>query len=495
MSESLKNKAISGTKWKTSLNTGRYFISFFLSIILARLLGPKEFGLIGMISILMAVAQIFIDSGLSQAVIRQKNVIEEDYSTVFYFNIFVSSFFYLLFFFTAPYVAAFYGEPILIPITRLVTLVFLINSLGIIQNSILVREIKFKTQAICNFSGLIVSVIIASIMAFQGFGVYSIVAQAISQSIVTNTMFWITSDWRPRGGFSMVSFKKLWGFASNILATNVVVRIVQNIDNVLIAKVFSAEQLGYYIKAKSSNEASQTVFTDTLNAISFSVLVKGNQNESELKRYHLLFFNVGAYVYLPVVFGFIAIAKAFTVVLFTDKWLPSVELTQIIAFSSITYFLGALFSQTMLVKGKGKMYFRLSTGKKILTLLAIPFGLFWGLYPFIWAFVFIGYVGLFLDFYFVGPLVHNHWSVYLKLLFKPLIPSVFMGILVYLMNYLPLQNYYLLLLFQIFSGFTIYIILSAMFKIEEYVYIKNVFLEQLVKYPKVLQFINLFSKK
>ncbi len=485
MAESLKQKAISGTKWKTSLNAGRYFISFFLSIILARLLEPREFGLIGMISILMAVAQIFIDSGLSQAVIRQKNVTEDDYSTVFYFNIFISSCFYLLFFFTAPLVADFFNEPILIPITRLVTLVFLINSSGIIQNSILVREVKFKIQAICNYTGLIVSVVIASIMAFNGYGVYSIVAQAISQALVTNIMFWITSDWRPKGGFSKDSFKRLWAFASNILATNIIVRIVQNIDNVLIAKVFSAQQLGFYIKAKSSNEASQTVFTDTFSAISFAILVKGNQNESEFKRFHMLFFNVGAYVYLPVVFGFIAIAKAFTIVLFTNKWLPSVQLTQIIAFSSIAYFFAALFSQTMLVKGEGKLYFRLSSGKKLLTLLAIPFGVFWGLYPFVWSFVAIGFFGLLMDFYFVGKLVENNVFIYLKLLIKPLLIASFMGFLVFLLTFLPINNYYILLFFQLTTGFVIYILLSIIFKIKEYYYVKEIFKEQMIKYPKI----------
>lgn len=486
MTESLKQKAIAGTKWKTSLNIGRYLISFVLSIILARLLEPREFGLIGMVAILSAIAQIFIDSGLSQAVIRQKEIGDKDYDTVFYFNIVVSVFFYLLLFFTAPLVAAFYNEPILIPITRLITLVFLINSFGTIQNSILVREIKFKQQALCNFTGLGVSVIIASIMAFQGFGVYSIVAQAISQAVVTNTMFWITSDWRPKSGFSKKAFLKLWSFGSNILATNIVVRLVDNIDKVLIAKVFSATQLGYYVKAKSSTDANQIIFTETLNATSFVVMVKGNRNKEELKRYHMLFFKVGTFVFIPIVFGFIAIAESFIVVLYSAKWLPSVPIAQIIALTGIAYFLDALFLQTVLVEGKGRLFFWLKSGKKLLSLLSIPLGIFMGFYPFIWSLVILNFIGLFLNFIFVGRLLNNHWYIYLKLLIKPVLTGGFMGGLVYLITFIPINNYLITMMLQLFAGFVIYISLSKLFKIDEYFYVKNIVLEQTAKF-KIIQ--------
>jgi len=481
LTESLKQKAIAGTKWKTSLNIGRYLMSFALSIILARLLEVREFGLIGMVAILSVIAQIFIDSGLSQAVIRQKEIGEKDYDTVFYFNIAISGLFYILFFFTAPLVAQFYNEPILIPVTRWITLVFLINSFGTIQNSILVREIKFKQQALCNFAGLGVSVIIAAIMALKGFGVYSIVAQALSQALITNSLFWITSDWRPKHRFSTESFKKLWAFASNILATNIVVRIIENIDKVLIAKVFSATQLGYYVKARSSTDANQIIFTETLNATSFAVMVKGNRSKEELKRYHMLFFTVGTYVFVPIVFGFMAIAEAFIVVLYSAKWLPSVPIAQIIALIGISYFLDALFLQTVMVEGKGRLYFWLKSGKKLLTLLSIPVGVFMGFYPFIWSLVVINFVGLILNFIFVGKMLNIPWYMYLKFLFKPFLLGGIMGGLVYLISLLPMAHYSITLVLQLFAGFVIYITLSKIFKIKEYFYVKDIVIEQTTK--------------
>ncbi|PLX09115.1 MAG: hypothetical protein C0596_04765 [Marinilabiliales bacterium] len=265
MAESLKNSAISGAKWNAILNIGRYFISFFLSIILARLLEPEEFGLIGMLTIFTAIAQVFINSCLSTAIIRDKNASPEDYSTVFYFNIVVSIFFYLLLFFTAPIIAGFYNEPQLVLLTRLVSLVFLINAFGLIQNAILIKAINFKKQAICNLTGLTVSVIVSAILAFMGYGVYSIAWQAVSQAIVTNVLFWVTSDWRPTGGFKKTSFLRLWSFGSKILATTIIARIVENIDNILIGKIFSAGQLGYYVRAKSSKQLPEQIFAGVLS--------------------------------------------------------------------------------------------------------------------------------------------------------------------------------------------------------------------------------------
>ena len=328
-------------------------------------------------------------------------------------------------------------------------------------------------------------------MAFQGFGVYSIVGQILSQAVVTNTMFWVTSDWRPSSGFSRASFKKLWGFASNILATNIVVRIIENIDKVLIAKVFSPTMLGFYVKARSSTDANQIVFTETLNATSFAVMVKGNKNKEELNRLHLLFYKIGTYGFFPIVFGFIAVAEAFIVVLFSDKWLPSVPIAQIYALTGIPYFLGALFMQTLLVEGKGKLYFRLTSGKKILTLLTLPVGIWWGFYPFIWSFVIIGFVGLLLDFIFVGKILENNLLKYIKLSLKPFLLSLIMFASVYSITFLNLNSYFVILMLQLFTGLFVYVFFSRLLKVNEYYYLRDIVFEQTTKF----KFINKVLKK
>jgi O-antigen/teichoic acid export membrane protein len=477
--ESIKSSAISAVKWSTISQIGSYGITFVLSIILARLLNPSEFGLTGMLSIFTGIAVVFINSGLSTAIIRNKDASPDDYSTVFYFNILVSTAFYLLFFFTAPLIAAFYKEPILIPLMRLITLVFLINSFGIVQNAILIKSISFKKQTICYLIGLVASVVVSVIMAFNDYGVYSIVGQAISQAFVTNLSLWISSKWRPSGRFSKSSLKKLWQFGSRILATNIVAQIVDNIDNLLIGKVFSAGQLGFYVRAKSTKQLPELIFTGILSSTSFAILAKVNDNDHEFKRLHIHFFKLGAYFFIPVILGFIAVAKSFIVVLYSDKWLPSVPLFQIISLSSFAYFFGALFSQTIIAKGVGKLYFRLMTGKKILGLLSMPFGLFWGLIPFLWSFVFISFLSLLLDFYFTSRLIKIKMSAYFLYLLKPLTISILMGLVVYSLTFIPIKSNLLMLITQCITGVVLYILFSMIFKIKEYYYFKKIVIEQL----------------
>jgi teichuronic acid exporter len=471
---SLKNLALSSVKWNIIANFGFYFISFFLSIILARLLDPSEFGLLGMLSIFTSVALVFINSGLSTAIIRTKEATPDDYSTVFYFNIFISTCFYILLFFFAPYIAIFYNEPELVPLTRLISLVFFLNSFGIIQNALLVKEINFKKQAICNLVGLALAAVVSGAMALNGFGVYSIVGQAITQALVTNLLFWVTSDWRPSGGFKKASFLKLWSFSSKILATNIISKIVENIDNVLIGKIFSTQQLGFYIRAKSSKQLPEQIFTGVLSSTAFAILSKVNNNEFEFKRLHLHFFKLGIYVFFPVIFGFIAIAEAFTVVLYSAKWLPSVPIFQIIAISSITYFLGALFSQTIMAKGDGKLYFRLTTAKKFLGLLSIPFGLFGGLYPFIISFVVLNLIGLLLDFIFTGRMLKIKVVIYIKALIKPTITAIIMSVIVYFVGYYLDFGYFLKLFIQLIIGIVLYIAFSYILKVTEFFYVKEI---------------------
>jgi teichuronic acid exporter len=479
MTRSLKQSGISGAKWTGLYHIGHYFITFFLSIVLARLLEPKEFGLVGMLSIFSAIALVFINSGFSVALVRAKETTKEDYSTVFLFNVLVSLFFYFLLFFAAPYIANFYKEPQLVLLTRLISLVFVINAFGLVQTVIMIRALNFKKQSICSLIGLLASVILAIFMAFKGYGVYSIVGQVISQAIVTTILFWFLSDWRPNAIFSKKSFKKLWGFSSKILATNIVNTIINNIDNLLIGKIFSANQLGFYVKAKSSKTIPVQIFTQVLNSTSFAILSKVQDDDNEFLRLHLYFFKIVAYVFIPVTFGFIAIAEPFVVILYSDKWLPSVPLLQILSLSGFSIVFGALFSQTLMAKGYGSLYFRLNTIKKIIGLLAIPFGLFWGLLPFIWAIVIFGFIGLLLDFIYVGRKIGVKSFDYLYFFLKPLFLSVFMAFSIYLFKYI-ISNYYFLIMLQISIGIAIYALLSVIFRVREFFTVKTIIMEQIV---------------
>lgn len=486
MGQTLKDSAISGAKWNGALNISKYAITFFLSIILARLLEPSEFGLMGMLTIFISVATVFVDSGLGVAIIRGKDTTEKDLTTVFYFNIVVSASLYLLLFFAAPLIADFYNQPKLIPLTRLVSLVFLINSLGLIQNAILIKNLNFRKQSICYFIGILASTVISIIMAFKGMGVYSIVGQAVSQAFFINLSLWLSSKWRPKTGFNKASFLKLWKFGSNVLGTNIVTKIIDNIDNILIGKIFSASALGFYVRAKSSKQLPLEIFMGVVNATSFPVLSKISDKHDEFTRLHYQFYKISCYVFLPVIFGFIAVAKAFTVVLYSAKWLPAVPLLRIVLLTALPVMLGALFNQTFMAKGQGKLYFRLNSFKKVITLLCLPFGLFWGMIPFLWSLVGISIVGMFLSFYYGGKSVNLTMKDYLIPLIKYAAIGLLMCALTYGIQFIPLHSYFLTLLIQLFTGFVTYTLLSIIFKIPEFFYVKQIAREQLIGLRKRL---------
>lgn len=487
MADSLKDSAISGAKWNALLLVSKYLITFLLSIVLARALSPLEFGLTGMLSIFVAIASIFIDSGFLVSLVRIKDTVEEDFSTVFYFNIAVSSIIYILIYFCSPLIASFYSQPILIPLSRLISLVFLINSFGIVQNAIFIKSLNFKTQSICNLVGIAVSAVVAMFMVYKDFGVYSIVGQVLSQSVVTNLMFWISSKWRPRTGIKLSSLRKLWKFASNIFATNIVGSIVDNVDNLIIGKFFPANNLGLYIRAKSMKSIPQDICIGVLNIISFPVLTKLSNNSQEFNRLHLKFYNIAIYVYIPIVIGFIAVSKAFTIVLYTEKWLSAVPYFQIIMISSVSFYLDALFNQTLMAKGAGRLYFKLFTAKKMLLLICTPIGAFIGIIPFIWAFVIMSFIGLMIDFYFTRRLLGFSATHYYKPLIRCILISIPMGVVSYSISMLPIENELWTLFLQIFIGVLVYIFLSMLARINEFYILKQIAKEQLSVFVRRLK--------
>ena len=226
---SLKQKTVKGLSWSIIDQIGNQGISFIVGIILARLLSPREFGLIGMITIFIALSESFINSGFSDALIRKKNCTNTDYSTVFYFNLIVGILFTAILYFSAPAIATFFDESELIPIVRVMGIILIIDSLTIIQRTILTKRIDFKLQTRISIIASIGSGVVAIIMAFNGYGVWSLVIQRISRQALNSFFLWLWNNWRPKLIFSIKSFKELFGFGNKLLISGLISTIFQNI--------------------------------------------------------------------------------------------------------------------------------------------------------------------------------------------------------------------------------------------------------------------------
>ncbi|TET67965.1 MAG: lipopolysaccharide biosynthesis protein, partial [Candidatus Aminicenantes bacterium] len=245
----LRQKTINGLKWSFVDSFANQGFQFIIGIILARLLVPKDFGLIGMLIFFIAISQSFIDSGFSQALIRKKDCKQVDFNTAFFFNLLVGIVFYLVLFFSADLIAGFFGEPQLFSLIRVLGLVLLINAFGLIQRTILIKEINFKLQTKISLIASFISGAVGIGMALNGFGVWSLVYKTIILQLTTTFLFWLWNKWKPTATFSVRVFKDLFQFGSKLLASGLIDTIYQNIYYLIIGKYFSAADLGYYTRA------------------------------------------------------------------------------------------------------------------------------------------------------------------------------------------------------------------------------------------------------
>ena len=421
--DDLKQKSIQTVRWTFLYHVLNYTVTFALSIILARLISPSEFGLTAMLSIFISIANILINSGLSSSLIRYNKSSEEDYTTVFYFNILISLFLYLIMFISAPWIAEFYEQPELILLTRTITLVFVLNSFGLIQNTVLVKALNFKKQTIINFIGLLISVIIGIIMAFQGYGIYSIVGQTLSQSFMVTTLLWITSKWRPHGFINLISLKKLWSFGSYVLFTGIFNSIAKNLDDLIVGKVFSASTLGFFVRAKSTRAIPENIFSNILSTTTFSVLSKLNDNPQEYRKKHNYFFRLSVFLFIPLTFGLNLICDDIVILLYGKKWLSSIPLLQILSIGLLPSMLSSFFNQSLIGYGDSKTTMKLNIIKRSITLAVLPSGLILEISSFVLIFTISQYIGLIFDFAFIIKNIKTKLKDYLKAIYGPIIAS------------------------------------------------------------------------
>ena len=266
--DNFKDKVIKGTLWSFLEAFARQFISFLLGLILARLLFPSDYGLIGMLMFFIAICQVFIDCGFANALICKKDRDDKDFSTAFYFNLIIGVVAYLILFIIAPYVAEFYNEPILKSLLRVVALSVVFNSLSIVQNAILTATLKMRLLTVVSVISQIIAGIVGVILAYSGFGVWALAIQSVGGSFMTMLTLWIVTKWRPRESWSNASFKYLWGFGSKMLFVGLISNAYSNIHSMLIGKFFNKNQLGLYSKSYNLSRIIPNTLYLALNKVS-----------------------------------------------------------------------------------------------------------------------------------------------------------------------------------------------------------------------------------
>ncbi|MFZ2322080.1 MAG: lipopolysaccharide biosynthesis protein [Ignavibacteriaceae bacterium] len=474
----LKQKTISGLTWSFIDNFAKLGITFVVGIILARLLEPREFGLIGMTTIFIAISQSFIDSGFTQALIRKQKCTQTDYSTVFFFNIINGILFFLILFFLSGLISNFFNEPKLTSIIRVLSISLIINALTIVQRARLIKDINFKLQTKISIIASIVSGIIGIWMALAGYGVWALVFKTLSGYILTSILLWLWNKWKPTFEISKESFIEMFTFGYKLLFSGLIDTIYKNIYLLIIGKFYSATELGYYTRAEQFNNLPSQNIIDVVQRVSFPVLSSIQDDLPRLKAAYQKLLKSTMLITFTLMFGMVVIAKPLILILIGIKWLPTVIYLQLLCFVGITYPLQSLNLNILLVKGRSDLYLKLEIIKKILALPVIIIGIYYGIISLILGMLFLNIVSYYLNSYWSGKLINYSFINQIKDILPSFFLAAFIGVIVFLIGDFIKIGYLWKLIIQISSGIIIFWILGETIKIDDYIYLKNIVLEK-----------------
>ena len=427
----LKQKTVSGLLWSFIDNIATLGITFIVGIILARLLTPKEFGLIGMLTIFIAISQSFIDSGFRQALIRKQNCTDTDYSTVFYFSLVISVLAYLILFLGANSIGDFFNEPALKPLIRVLGIGLIINALAIIQSTLLTKLIDFKLQAKISVISSVLAGIISIYMAYTGWGVWSLVASSIIRNLVSSILLWFWSTWKPILVFSKQSFKELFSFGSKLLASGLIDTVYRNVYYLVIGKYFNSAELGYYTRADQFQGLPSSNLQSIIGRVSYPVLLTIQNDIPRLKDAYKNIIRSTMLITFVLMLGLAAIARPMVLTLIGDKWEPCIIYLQLLCFVGMLYPLHALNLNMLQIQGRSDLFLRLEIIKKILAIPVIFIAIIYGIKTMIIGMIILSLIAYYLNSYWSGRLIGYSFLEQLK----DIIPSLILALIISAITY------------------------------------------------------------
>lgn len=384
----LGKQVVSGTIWAAIDRMGTMVVQFIVNLILARwLLMPEDFGYIGMLAIFISVSQTLVDGGFGSALIQKKAPSQEDYSTIFYWNVLFSAILYLILFLVSPLVASFFNMPLLCDVLRVLGLVIVINSLTIIQNNRLRKQLAFRTIALVNVGSLMLAAVIAIYIAYKGYGVWSLVAMQLLYGIFQNCFLWGVVRWHPSLQFSLSSLKSLFSFGGYLLASNILQEICKNMQGLIIGKKFSATQMGYYSQAKKLDDVCSYALPNIIVQVIFPLYSRFQDDHEKLCDLLGISIRLIAYLIFPLMLLLILIAEPLILFLYGDKWIFSVPYFQILCVGGIFVCLQNINYYAVAAVGKSRVLFNWSFYKWSVLLLLLFVGAHWGMHGILWGMV------------------------------------------------------------------------------------------------------------
>ncbi|MCQ6962319.1 lipopolysaccharide biosynthesis protein [Methanolobus chelungpuianus] len=463
---SLAKKTTTGIIWNFTETMSKKGFAVITTLLLARFLTPEDFGLISMMAVFIAVAGQIMESGFKQAIIRKLGATQEDFNTAFYSNLFLGALAYVLLFFSAPLIADFYEETRLIVLIRVLGIVIPINSFQVIQSAILSRELNFKAQLKATVPASIISAVIAIFMAFNGYGVWSLIIQMIVSAFLTTVSLWLMRLWTPTLTVSQGSLFEMFGFGSKLFISGLIDIVFQNMYIVVIAKMFTATIAGHFFFAKKIKELIANQLVNSVQTVTFPALASLQENNASLKSGYRKIIQVTTFLIFPSMLFMAALAQPIFMVFLNDQWLPAYPYLQLMCLSHIMYPLHSINLNILKVKGRSDLFLYLEIIKKIFAVAVLAMSFQYGVIGILIGQIIASFIAYIPNSYFSGKLINYPAREQIYDILPNLLISGTIAVTIYIgVEISTLPALFELALFGFLAGAT-YILASYIFKMQ-----------------------------
>ena len=462
MSDSLKSKTVSGLGWSAIERFSVQGVAFLVQIILARLLLPADYGAIAILVVFLQIAQVFIDSGFANALIKKIECTEDDYATVFWYNLAVSVIIYIILFLCAPLISDFYNNEALTSVLRVIAFTLVLNALSIVQKTRLVKIVDFKSQSKVTLSSSLISGAIGILLAYCGYGVWALVAQYVSNSLLQFVLYLTVTKWVPSFSWSGPSFKYVFDFGSKLLTANLIGVVYKNLYSLVVGKCYSTQELGYFSRADQFASFPSNNIGNIISRVSFPIFSAIQDQDTRLLSAYRKLIKCSSFIIFPLMYGLMALSEPFVVTVLTDKWLPCVILLQILCVDWSIDHISLLNLNLLYVKGRTDLVLKLEVIKKtvavIILLVTLPMGLVYMCYGRVLYSIF----AIILNTYYTKRILNFGLKDQIRDFLPYMVVAIIMAVIIkFSISLIPTPGMQLLVGF--FVGVIVYLILSLCF--------------------------------
>ena len=466
--------------WRFAERSGAQIIQFIVFILLARILEPEAFGTIALLMVFIAVLQVFINSGFGTALIQKKDTDDTDFSSVFYFNISMCIFLYVLMFFSAPFIASFYKDLSLIPLIRVLALLFIISGVRNIQQAYVSKNMLFKKFFFSTLGGTIISALIGVGMAYKGYGVWALVIQAVTKEAIDTLILWVTVDWRPKLLFSLERLKGLFSFGWKMLISGLIDTVYNNLRQLIIGKMYTRIDLAFYNKGNAIPNLVITNINSSISSILLPVMSKEQDNIEKVKNITRKSIQLSTYIIAPIMVGMGVTSYSFVPLLLTEKWLPCIPFLWVFCFTYTFYPIHTANLSAIQALGRSDLFLKLEIIKKAVGLIVLVSTMWYGVMVMAYSLLLVSVISQIINSWPNKKLLNYGYLQQLKDIMPNIVLALFAGFCMYLVSFLNL-GLISTFITQIFVGYIVYVGISFILKIETFEYILNILMNLLKK--------------